>query len=577
MALSHRKPAGSSSEQQHSQEAAAPSFPGKGFRLGEYEILSTLGQGAMATVYQAIDTSGNEVALKVFVEGSGVSRTMIERFRREAEATKKLRRHPHILTVYATGQQGPFHYIVMESIRQSKTLEDALEGSAMSIADIVIIHIKIARALHYAHSRRVIHRDVKPRNILIDEFGEPRLSDFGVAALSDWPSCTVTGALTGTPLYMSPEQAKGERTTATSDTFSLGVVLYESLTGVLPYLTQHGAAVRDVLTAVISEEPRRPRLYRKEISPDLEAIVLKAMEKTPSRRYTDAEDLATDLERALMGRPVTARHFSFWDHIRHRLRKHRQLVVIFFLILGAAMGTRAYFETRLAEVRHDSLLHYAQLQNALLRDQARRNIEWPETMPGAQRSWQEIRMARNAMRSGDWYRAHHLFTSAFSLATEAGDMFTAAIAQLDEARCLIMLHDPVRALELYRDVALHDAASPATRATALYEFLLQSLLRGEEDEARSLLTLANLPPDGPMRSAMECLSGDLSPDFLTELIPMMPPRFKNDAWLAVAVHYSLQGDEIATHASLEACLRASSPATEWPAPFARLMLSDMVR
>jgi len=577
MAQEPPKPAGSSSEQQPSPEAAAPLYPGKGFRLGDYEILSTLGQGAMATVYQAMDPSGNEVALKVFVEGAGISRTMIERFRREAEATKKLRRHPHILTVYSTGQQGPYHYIVMESIRQSKTLEDALEGSSLSIADIVVIHIKIARALHYAHVRRVIHRDVKPRNILIDEFGEPRLSDFGVAALTDWPSCTVTGALTGTPLYMSPEQAQGERTSAASDIFSLGVVLYESLTGVLPYHTQHGAAVRDVLKAVVSEEPRRPRVYRKEISQDLEAIILKTMEKAPSRRYPDAEALAGDLERALTGRPVSARHFSFLDHIRHRIRRHRQAILILFLVLTAVVGMRVYFETRLSEARHNSLLHYTQLQNAKLRDQARPDMDWPATIPGAQRSWQEIRMARNAMRSGDWYRAQHLFMSAYALAMASGDAFTAAIAQLDEARCLIMLHNPERALALYQEVAMNERASPATRATAIFEFLLQAMLRGKQNEARVLLSRATLPPDGPMRSAMECLAGDLLPELLIELIPLMPPRFKNDAWLSAAVRFHLDGDKEKSRQALESCLLYSSPATEWPAPFARLLASDILR
>ncbi len=191
------------------------------------------------------------MAVKVFIEGAGVSTTMLEQFRREAEASKKLRRHPNILTVYSSGKEGPYHYIVMENIRRSKTLENALESTSLSIADIVLIIIKIARALHYAHERRILHRDVKPTNILIDEFGEPRLSDFGVAALSDWPSCTVTGALTGTPLYMSPEQANTDvKLTPATDMYSLGVVLYESLAGVLPYHITHGSPVRDVLKAV---------------------------------------------------------------------------------------------------------------------------------------------------------------------------------------------------------------------------------------------------------------------------------------------------------------------------------------
>lgn len=141
-----------------SSGGATPSttpYPGPGFKLGDYVIDRALGQGSMATVYLARDASGHEVAIKIFVEGAGISSTMLERFRREAEATTKLRRHPHILTVYASGKQGPYHYIVMENIQRSKTLESALETSSMSIADVVLIGMKIARAaLRPCASRR---------------------------------------------------------------------------------------------------------------------------------------------------------------------------------------------------------------------------------------------------------------------------------------------------------------------------------------------------------------------------------------------------------------------------------------
>lgn len=121
------------------EDTAAPKFPGKGFRIGEYLISDCLGHGAMATVYLAQDTTGHEVALKVFQEGPGVSETMLERFRREAEASKKLRRHPHIMTIYSTGKDSPYHYIAMESVRNSKTFEDALENTPMSLNMIVQI------------------------------------------------------------------------------------------------------------------------------------------------------------------------------------------------------------------------------------------------------------------------------------------------------------------------------------------------------------------------------------------------------------------------------------------------------
>ena len=143
--------------------------PGIGFKIGKYTITASIGHGAMATVYQALDQSNHEVALKVFREGSGVSQIMLERFRREAEATKKLRRHPHILTVYATGHVGPFHYIVMELIPDNRTFEDLIEEDSVGTTDILAIGCKIASALQYAHGHNIVHRDVKPSNIMIDE------------------------------------------------------------------------------------------------------------------------------------------------------------------------------------------------------------------------------------------------------------------------------------------------------------------------------------------------------------------------------------------------------------------------
>ena len=148
-----------------------PKFPGKGYRVHEYVIVDTLGHGSMATVFLARDPTGHEVALKLFQEGPGVSPTLLERFKREAEASKKLRKHPNIMKVYATGKDGPYHFIVMEPIRNSRTLEDLLEVQPLTQNEIVSIVIKSARALHFAHTRSISHVDVKPSNIMIDEFG----------------------------------------------------------------------------------------------------------------------------------------------------------------------------------------------------------------------------------------------------------------------------------------------------------------------------------------------------------------------------------------------------------------------
>lgn len=553
-----------------------PRYPGKGFRLGEYVIEQALGQGAMATVYLARDASGNEVAIKVFTEGAGVSTTMLERFRREAEASKKLRRHPNILTVYSSGKEGPYHYIVMENIQRSKTLENALESTSLSIADIVLIIIKIARALHYAHERRILHRDVKPTNILIDEFGEPRLSDFGVAALSDWPSCTVTGALTGTPLYMSPEQAKTDvKLTAATDIYSMGMVLYESLTGVLPYHVSHGSPIRDVLKAVKEEEPRRPRLFRKDISGDLEAVMMKALQKDPRDRYLDAASLATDLERALMGRPVSARHINLFDRARHRLRRHRQAVLALVFASAAALFLYMHFQNQLLQVQHESLIQMAQLQNA-----HHRTIRPPpaETArPDTQRAWREIRLARNAMHAGDWTRAQFMLETAVGLSETAGDYRTAAIARLDKARCAIMLYNQGRAMATYRAIMNNRDASPTTVAVAQKEYVTLALLRNETDLALQSFRETPIPSDGPIRPLTLCLGGEQAPEALRAMIDTLPMRYRNDAYFVVGIRHYLDGDVRQSIAALKACIQQSVPSTEWPAPFARMLMSDLIR
>ena len=555
-------------------EPVAPKYPGKGFKIGEYVISESLGHGAMATVYLAVDSTGHEIALKVFSEGPGVSETMLERFRREAEASKKLRRHPHIMTIYSTGKDGPYHYIAMESVRRSKTLEDAMENTPMSLSTIVQVIIKIARALQYAHMHHIIHRDVKPTNIMIDEFGEPLLSDFGVAELIDWPSVTMTGALTGTPLYMSPEQARGEHVTAASDIYSLGVVLYEAITGVLPYNTQHCSPVKDVLEAVKNEPPRRPRLFRREITPELEAVILKALEKNPKDRYVDAEAFAVDLERALAGRRVSAHRFSPLDHLRHLARRHQRTMLIVVPLILLAWGVALYYRQKLLNARYEDLLTRAHLKNALYvlaqADGANIASETP-------RAWHEIRLARKAMTAGDWTTARDGFQSASDLSVKVGDTRTAAIAQLDEARCEILLNNRANAKKLYNIILRNSDASIAIVSLAQMDYLSLLLLEGDKNGALDMLMLREPPTDGPIRDAMNCLGGEIRASDLAAAIDRMPHQFQNDAYLAAAIRCYLDGEPKRTAAYLKRCMQSSTPPSEWPAPFAKMLLNDLNR
>ena len=543
-----------------------PTYPDKGFRIGEYLIKDTLGHGSMATVFLAEDGTGHDVAIKIFQEGPGVSPTMLERFRREAEATKKLRRHPHIMKVYATGKHGLWHYIVMEPIRNSRTLEDALSSSPMSIAEIVQLMVKIARALHYAHERHIVHRDVKPANIMIDEFNEPRLSDFGVAELADMPDVTVTGALTGTPLYMSPEQARAERAGPTSDIYSLGIVLYEALTGRMPYSTQHTSPVRNVLDAVRTELPKRPRAHRKDISRALEAVILKAIDKNPARRYTDAGKFADDLESAISGRRVTARLFSYGEHFIHLARRYDQFFAAAIVMLLMA-GTAGWFlYQQLVRERYNKLLIDLHLRTFAARMAQNRVGEQAPTSPNG---WNELRLATRAMSEGDLTAAREKLKEALELCAQTGDQRMRATVVLNQARCESLAADFRSAEQLYRDVLQNPDAAATAVETAQLEALTILLLQGDRRRAMEIVNLRELPASGPQLDILRCLTGELPPDKLVNLTPAMPARFRNEAYLAAAARYRLDNNEKEFANLLKRCLQASSPAGEWPGPLAK--------
>jgi len=555
-------------------DASSARYPGKGFRLGEYVIVDKLGHGSMATIFLARDATGHDVALKIFQEGPGVSPTMLERFRREAEAAKKLRRHPNIMKVYATAKDGPYHYIVMEPIKNSKTFEDLLEVTPMSIEGIVQISIKISRALHYAHGRNIIHRDVKPTNIMIDEFGEPLLTDFGVAALVDWPSFTLSGALTGTPLYMSPEQARGERVGPSSDIYSLGVVLYEGLTGVLPYSTQHAAPVKNVLEAVKTEAPRRPRFFRKDISPDLEAVILKSLEKEPSQRYPDGESFASDLERALAGRHVSARLFSYWERFLYAAKRYDQILVAGVVMLAMVLTPIFYFRHELLKERYEKLLNLAQLRNFASRlNEASQGADEAASQTSA--AWHNIRLGRRAMNGGNWSGAVKELETAVDLSLAAGDQRTAAIAELDLARSETLLGNRTRALQLYRHILRNPDTSPSVGDLAQLECVVLSLISGDRNGAVEVLAMRQIPATGAIRDAINSLAGEADIKTLQSRINDMPERLQNDAHMAAAVRFRLDGSGKNYAIELKRAVQSSSPPSEWPAPLAKLLLSEL--
>ncbi len=269
-----------------------------------YELNHLIARGGMAEVYRAHDRLlDRPVALKVLFPELSVDRSFVERFRREAQAAANLS-HPNIVPVFDWGEDTGTYFIVMEFI-DGRPLSAILKTSGPLSADRTAdIGAHVAAALGYAHKHGVIHRDVKPGNVLITDEGQVKVTDFGIArAINTEESLTQTGAVMGTATYFSPEQAEGMGVDARSDIYSLGVVLFEMTTGRPPFLGDTPVAVA---SKHVRDHPPAPRELNPAIPPTFEAIILKAMAKNPEHRYATAEDLRADLLRFNEGRTVLA-------------------------------------------------------------------------------------------------------------------------------------------------------------------------------------------------------------------------------------------------------------------------------
>ncbi|PYK39747.1 MAG: hypothetical protein DME60_09250 [Verrucomicrobia bacterium] len=274
--------------------------------FGDYELLEEIGRGGQGVVYRAHQKSLNRtVALKVIGLGHWATEAHLKRFRREAEAAARLE-HPGIVPIHEVGEHDGSCYFSMKFIEGGQ-LDAVAKREAMPVRRAVELIAKVARIAHYAHEHSILHRDIKPGNILLDQKGEPHLTDFGLARLVETES-TVTRTLEvlGTPSYMAPEQAVGnnEAVSSVTDVYGLGAVFYQLLTGHPPFA---GGTTYETIRLLLETEPRPPRLLNRKIDRDLSTICLKCLEKDPQRRYSSALVLAEDLERWLKHEPIQAR------------------------------------------------------------------------------------------------------------------------------------------------------------------------------------------------------------------------------------------------------------------------------
>jgi TolB-like protein/Flp pilus assembly protein TadD/predicted Ser/Thr protein kinase len=307
--------------------------------FGDYELVEVIGRGGQGVVYRARQKSLNRtVALKVIGLGHWATEGHLKRFRREAEAAASLD-HSGIVPIYEVGERDGSCYFSMKLVEGGQ-LDEVAKREPMPIRRAVELIAKVAHTVHYAHEHGILHRDIKPGNILLDQKGEPHLTDFGLARLVETES-TVTRTLEvlGTPSYMAPEQAVGNNHAVSSvtDVYGLGAVLYQLLTGQPPFA---GGTTYETVKLLLDTEPRQPRALNATVDRDLSTICLKCLEKDPKRRYSSALALATDLERWLKGLPTVARPVSPPARIWRWSRRNPKLVATGaagLLIGGAAI------------------------------------------------------------------------------------------------------------------------------------------------------------------------------------------------------------------------------------------------
>ncbi len=390
--------------------------------MGDYELLEFIARGGMGLVYRARHVPLDRiVALKVIATGALAAPDFVERFRIEAKAAASLD-HPHIVSIYEVGEHEGQQFFSMRLV-EGRSLAAGAEPLFMEPAAVATLIAKVARAVHYAHQRGILHRDIKPGNILLDARGEPFLTDFGLAKLLEHDSdVTQTVAMLGTPAYMSPEQARGatKQLTTASDIYSLGAVLYELLAGRPPFT---GASAVEILRKVVEEEPGPPKrmtndeLRMTSVSPegarlvnrksqivnptDLETICLKCLSKEPERRYRTAEALAEDLERWLRREPISARATTgaerAWLWCRRKPRQAAMLALLAAVVIAGIAGV--FTQWRRAETNRDRAEQNSRRLEAE-RTITRLNL-YASDMSAAMGAWREgnIGLARRLMEA----------------------------------------------------------------------------------------------------------------------------------------------------------------------------------
>ncbi|MEW6744569.1 MAG: protein kinase [Planctomycetota bacterium] len=402
-----------------------------GKTLGTFRLSRVVGQGSMGVVFEAQqETLNRRVALKVLPPSLTTSEKAIQRFLREAESVAQLH-HKHIVDIYDIGRAEGLYYYAMRFV-EGTSLDRLLQQHRFRPLDAARIIHQAAEAIHFAHQHGIIHRDIKPGNLIITPDGQVVITDFGLARPEKSSSLTESGALVGTPMYMSPEQVRGDRGAVDrrTDIYSLGASLYELLAGQPPF---DGKSTQETLQKILDRDPKPPRRIRPDIPWELEVITLKAMEKDPARRYATAGEIAEDLRRFMDGEPILARRSSVITRTGKWLRRHRTVAALFATVLVIAMSgialallksnREAQRNSYAAQIRQaDDLLRGRRIEEAIAEYQKARQYD-----PKSPKSYAGLGLA---------YYEQALLAEAESsdvAAERAATFFDMALAELNEA------------------------------------------------------------------------------------------------------------------------------------------------
>ena len=412
-----------------------------GTRIGTFTLKRIIGSGGMGTVYEAMqEQPRRRVAVKMMKRGI-TSKSALRRFEFESQLLGRLQ-HPGIAQVYEAGTHddgsGGVPYFAMEYISSARTLTEYAVDRKLGTRERLSLFAKVCDAVQHGHLKGVVHRDLKPGNILVDSSGQPKIIDFGVARSTDSDLAVTTlqtdvGQLVGTLQYMSPEQVEADPSDidARSDVYALGVVLYELLTGKPPYDVRQ-AAIHEAVRMVREEEPTKLSTIDRHLQGDIETIAIKALEKDRDRRYQSATALEEDIQHYLSDEPISARPPGAIDYLRRFARKHKaaavSIVAVFIVLVGAVIAI-SIFAVEAGRQRKDAELSNIAFESAAAEAREQANIAMQAQAAAEQ---QRIEASRSAYQGN-----LHAVSSALSEEDVVG-----AKKWLEKAKAALALNQP---------------------------------------------------------------------------------------------------------------------------------------